>query len=276
MFSEPKVDAHCHVLDPVRFPYASDVTYRPAGQEQGGIDEYLQVMQAYGIRHALLVAPNSGYSLDNRYLLHALAQGGGRFRGVAMVRPDTPRQALERLREAGVAGVAFNAAMLGVDYYAGCAPLLRELADLDLFVNLQVTGDQLLALGPLLQRSGVRVVVDHCGRPRPGEGVGQPGFPALLALGRSGRAAVKLSGLVKFSQAAPPHEDALAYVNALLEAFTPAACLWASDWPFLRAGHRIDMGPLLLQAQRWLPAAADRRQVLWEAPRRWLGFDQAH
>ena len=33
LFDEPKVDAHCHVLDPARFPYAPDVVYRPAGQE---------------------------------------------------------------------------------------------------------------------------------------------------------------------------------------------------------------------------------------------------
>ena len=75
IFDEPKIDTHCHVLDPARFPYAPDVAYRPAGQEIAPLEQYLQVMDAYGIRHALLVGPNSGYGTDNRCLLDALACG---------------------------------------------------------------------------------------------------------------------------------------------------------------------------------------------------------
>ena len=68
VFDEPKIDTHCHVLDPARFPYAPDVAYRPSGQEIAPLEQYLQVMDAYGIRHALFVGPNSGYGRDNRCL----------------------------------------------------------------------------------------------------------------------------------------------------------------------------------------------------------------
>jgi predicted TIM-barrel fold metal-dependent hydrolase len=272
IFDEPKVDTHCHVLDPARFPYAPDVAYRPAGQEIGTLDQYLQVMDAYGIRHALLVGPNSGYGLDNRCLLDALQGHGDRFRGVAVVRNDIAREELLQLREAGVLGVAFNATVLGVDYYAGAGALLRLLADLDMFVSLQVEHEQLLALGPLLQRSGVRVLFDHAGRPTPEAGLQQPGFQALLAFARTGRAAVKLSGTQKFSRQPFPHADAQPFERALLDAFTPDACLWASDWPFLKAPVRQDVGPLLLRLQRLVPDAADRRRILWDTPRRWLGL----
>jgi predicted TIM-barrel fold metal-dependent hydrolase len=272
MFEAPKVDAHCHILDPERFPYAPDVAYRPAGQEIGTLEQYLQVMDAYGIRHALLVGPNSGYGLDNRCMLDALARGAGRFRGVAVVRNEATREELLRLKEAGVVGVAFNATVLGVDHYLRSGPLLRHLADLDLFVSMQVEHDQLLALRDLLLASGVRMVFDHCGRPHPGGGVDQAGFQALLALGRSRRAAVKLSGYQKFSLQRPPHEDAQPYVRALLDAFTPDACMWASDWPFLRSPMHLDVGPLLRQLERLVPDAADRHRVLWETPCRWLGL----
>ena len=47
VFDEPKIDCHCHVLDPARFAYAPDVAYRPAGQEIGPADQYRQVMDAY-------------------------------------------------------------------------------------------------------------------------------------------------------------------------------------------------------------------------------------
>ncbi len=272
VFDEPKVDAHCHLLDPARFPYAPEVAYRPTGQEIAPLEQYLQVMEAYGIRHALLVGPNSGYGLDNRCMLDALARGEGRFRGVAVVRNDVSRDELMRLKQAGVVGVAFNATVLGVDYYLQAVPLLRLLADLDLFVSVQVEHEQLLALGPMLEHSGVRLVFDHCGRPQPGAGVGQPGFQALLRLARTGRAAVKISGFQKFAQQPAPYADAQPFVRALLEAFTPDACMWASDWPFLRSPVRLDVGPLLQQLERLVPDAGDRRRIWWETPRRWLGL----
>jgi len=272
LFDEPKVDAHCHILDPARFPYAPDVAYRPQGQEIGTLDQYLRVMDAYGIRHALLVGPNSGYGLDNRCMLDALAHGGGRFRGVAVVRNDISRDELVRLKEAGVVGIAFNATLLGVEYYLQAGPLLRHLVDLDLFVSTQVEHDLLLGLSPLLRDSGVRVVFDHCGRPRPGAGVDQPGFQALLDFARTGRAAVKLSGYQKFSLQGPPYADALPFVEALLQAYGPDACMWASDWPFLKSPVRLDVGPLLRQLERLVPGEDARRRILWDTPRRWLGL----
>jgi predicted TIM-barrel fold metal-dependent hydrolase len=171
-----------------------------------------------------------------------------------------------------VVGVAFNAALLGTDFYADTGPLLRRLAELDLFAQVQVEHDQLVTLQPMLLDSGARLLIDHCGRPTPGASIDQPGFQALLALARTRRVAVKLSGFQKFSTQPPPHDDALAYVRALLDAFTLDACFWASDWPFLKAPQRIDMGPLIRQVERLLPDPADRARLWWETPRRWLGF----
>ena len=139
-------------------------------------------------------------------------------------------------------------------------------------VSIQVWHDQLVALAPLLERAGVRILIDHCGRPTPGAGIDQPGFQALLQLARTKRAFVKLSGYPKFSGEPHPHADAMPYVDALLDAFTPDGCLWASDWPFLRATQRVDCGPLLKLVERVLPDAGDRRKVLWDTPRRALGF----
>lgn len=272
LFDEPKIDGHCHILDPDRFPYAPDVAYRPNGQEVGTLAQYLQVMGAYGIRHALLVGPNSGYNLDNRCLLDALAQGQGRFKGIAVVPNDAPLAALRALREAGVVGVAWNVALLGPAHYAQAGALLRHMADLDMLLSLQVEHNQLLAMQDLVARSGVRVLIDHCGRPTPGQGVDQPGFQALLQWADTGRVAVKLSGYAKFSTEGPPHADAMPFLQALLDRYTLDACLWASDWPFLKAPQRQDVGVLLRTVEHLLPQAGDRQRLWWDTPRRWLGF----
>ena len=164
--------------------------------------------------------------------------------------------------------MTLNAALLGVAHYAEAGPQLAALAELGMIADVQVVDDQLLALGPLLDLSGVRVVIDHCGRPDPDRGLADPGFAELLRRGRDGRAVVKLSGHYKFAHRPHPHEDARPFVRALVDAFGPDRCVWASDWPFLRAPARIDYAPLLALFAELVPDPATRRQILWHTPLR--------
>ena len=272
--SEPLIDCHVHVFDPDRFPYAADAYYVPTGAETGTLEQLRRTHDVEGVRHALLVGPNSGYGDDNRCLIDAVAGGGGRFRGMAVVANTASRAELSALRAAGVLGITLNAALLGVEYFADAGDVLASLAELDMIADVQVTGDQLLGLAPQLLRSGVRVHVDHCGRPDPADGLDAPGFQELLRLGRDGRAVVKLSGLVKFSRRPPPHEDTWPFVRALVDAFGPGRCIWGSDWPFLRVPVRIDYGPLLAQFEELVPDQAVRRQILWDTPCREFAFPQ--
>ncbi|MEP6998437.1 MAG: amidohydrolase family protein [Betaproteobacteria bacterium] len=272
IFGEPKIDCHVHVLDPARFPYGSNTHYRPMGQEMGTPAQLAQVMDVYGTDYALLVGPNSGYGLDNSCLLDTLRRGDGRYKGIAVVGNDATIDELQGLKGESVLGVAWNVTHYGVDYYRDGAPLLENLVPLDMFVDIQVEHDQLVPMMPLLTHSGVRVLVDHCGRPTVDAGLDQPGFRALLELGATRRAFVKLSGLVKFSHEPPPHEDAWPFVEALVDAFTLDHCLWASDWPYLRAPTRVDYGVLLKLVLTLFPDASDRRKLLWDTPRALFAF----
>ncbi len=272
VFDEPKVDCHNHILDPVRFPYQPDTRYRPSGHEIATAGQLACVMETYGVHHCLVVGPNSGYGTDNRCLLDAIANSGGRLKGIAVVDHDTSVVKLENLKAGGIVGVAFNSANLGVEFYRDSAGLIARLADLDLILQLQFEGDQLLSLLPLIEGSPVRLLFDHCGRPDVDRGIEQPAFQALLALGRAGRGIVKLSGYAKFSRRPPLYADAEMYVRALIDAFTIDRCVWGSDWPFLRATERIDYGVLLAVAERLFSASADRRKIFWDNPVRAFGF----
>ena len=269
---EPKVDAHVHVLDPQRFPYRPDTHYAPAGQELGTPAQLLEAMEAYGTRHALLVGPNSGYGLDNRCLLDTIARGGDRFKGIAVVRNDIAHDELAALKAAGVIGVAWNVTFYGVDHYKDAAPLVDMLADLDMFVDIQVEHDQLLAFMPMFAKSNVRILVDHAGRPTVADGARQAGFRALLDLAATKRAYVKLSGFVKYSNEPSPHDDVRPFLDALVDAYTLDHCLWASDWPYLRAPARVDYGVQLGVAQRLFPDARERRAFMFENAKRLFGF----
>jgi len=141
-----------------------------------------------------------------------------------------------------------------------------------MFIQMQVEQDQMVTMAPMMLDSGARLLVDHCGRPTPADGLQQPGFQAVLGLARSGRAVVKLSGLQKFSTRGIPYDDARPFFDALIDAYTLDACVWASDWPFLKAPDRLDIGPLLRLIERWLPSADDRRRLFWDTPCRVFGF----
>lgn len=271
VLTEPKIDAHCHVLDPAKFPYNPDVAYHPAGQEMGKAEYFLQLMACYEVKHAMLVGPNSGYATDNRCLLHALQIGQGAFKGIAVVPNDCPLETLQVLKAQGVIGLAFNAALMGFDFYAGIEPLLRRLRQLDMWAQFQVDKDLLPRFLPMLSRVDVKVMVDHCGRPHLPDGVSQAGFQALLALGREQRAVVKLSGFAKFSEAGYPFADVRPYVQALVRDFGLKQCVWASDWPYLKAPYRLDYGPMLRTYESMF-TPQERRQLMWLSPNQHFGF----
>ncbi len=91
IFDEPKIDCHNHVFDPKRFPYQEGNIYLPSGQEIGTPAQFLNVLDTYGVRHALVVEPNSGYGTDNRCLLDFIARSGGRVKGVAVAPENATR-----------------------------------------------------------------------------------------------------------------------------------------------------------------------------------------
>jgi predicted TIM-barrel fold metal-dependent hydrolase len=272
IFDKPKIDCHNHVFDPQRFPYEARNFYLPSGQEIGTPAQFIRVLDAYGVHHALLVGPNSGYGQDNRCMLDTIACSKGRLRGVAVVANDASLRQLEELKASGIVGIAFNPALFGPAEYADAADLLERLAELGLFAQIQVQNDQLVEMLPMLLASGARLIFDHCGRPNVAAGLEQPGFQALLALGRRGGAYVKLSGYMKFSRQSYPYADTWPFVRALVDAFTLDACIWGSDWPFLRAEERVDYGTLLTLVERMFPDVGDQRKLLWETPCALFGF----
>jgi predicted TIM-barrel fold metal-dependent hydrolase len=274
IFDEPKIDCHAHVIDPANFPYGRDVAYKPAGQEIGTTAQFRQVMNCYGVKHALLVQPNSGYEGDNSCLLDAIANGKGRFKGIAIVDLAADIATLKQLKAQGIVGAAINPTFHGNDYYKRADGLMKRLADLDMFFDLQVEHDQFLMYEPWIGTIPVKVLIDHVGRPTPAQGLNQPAFAAVLRLARTGRVNVKISGYLKFAKMPYPFEDCWPFVRALVDAFTLDRCMWASDWPYLRASERQDYGPLVQLAGELFPNATDRRKLFWDTPNRLFNFAQ--
>ena len=266
------IDCHAHIIDPARFPFADGPGYRPKPDELGPREAYNAILDRHDVTHALLVQP-SGYGFDNAAMLDAIADRPERIKGIAVISPETPNRELDKLAAAGVVGVRFNLASFQRDALSvPSAPrLLARLRERKWFAQIYAHDEQWPELAPLLRTSGVTVLIDHFGVRDLSAGPAQPGFQAVLALGREGRAVVKMSGSFRASTR-PGADDLAPYAEAVLAAFGPDRCVWGSDWPFLDIPGKPVYADALAALERWIPDAADRDRVLCQTPARLFGF----
>jgi predicted TIM-barrel fold metal-dependent hydrolase len=269
------VDSHAHVFASCH-AFAPDIPYTPHPSQQGTAPQFRAVLESHGLTHGLLIQAQP-YLYDNSCMLEAIATSAGQFKGIALVRPGVGEARLRQLADAGVVGIRFNLTTFGMREFTeeGSDTLLAQIREMGWFLQIHCEGDELVEAMPILRRLGVRVMIDHFGRPVVARGITQPGFAALLELGRSGPNIVKLSGPFRCSQKGPPYRDVDPFIAAAIDAYTLDRCVWGSDWPFVRTSERTDYGPIFDCLQRWLPAESDRQKVLWHTPFRLFGFAAA-
>ena len=268
----PSVDSHAHVFCG-DLPFAAARVYTPEPCQAGTARQFRAVLDAHGVTHALLVGAQP-YGTDNRCLLRSIAASGGRFKGIALVTPGATQRELRALADGGVVGMRINLSTDGMrDLLApGADRLLAQVREMGWFVQVHCEHDELVEAAPILRRAAVRAMIDHLGRPHAARGIDQPGFRALLELGREGDAVCKVSGPFRSSVEGHPWRDVDPFVEAVLGAFTPDRCVWGSDWPFVRMDERVDYGPALAWLRRVVPDEATRATLLWHAPARLFGF----
>ena len=258
-------DCHFHVFDDPAGAAQRGVELNPT--QKGTVQELLDVLDSHGVERGLAVGA-APYGTDNTVLVEALAAAGGRLRGIAVVDPAISDRDFARLVEAGVVGTRMNLMTWGVGQLVepGADRLLHRLREAGWFLQLHVAKDDLLPAIPILERSGVRLMFDHVGRPDPRRGPDQPGFAAMLELGRSTDAVLKLSGPYRWSHTGSPYDDVEPFVAAAIEAFTLDRCVWGSDWPFTNPPAPMEYEQQLSWIRRILPDPADQLRVLRQNP----------
>ena len=242
------IDGHAHV-----FSKALDLTSarRYSPDYDATLAMYQRNLHAHGLSHGVLVQP-SFLGTDNRYLLDALQQAPDRLRGVVVVEPGIGRAELQRMNELGVVGVRLN--LMGKDLPDFSAPpwraLLGHIAELDWHVELHRQVADIAQLVRGLMPFGVKIVIDHLGRPDARLGVDQPGFQEMLELGRSGQLWMKVSGLYRLEGSDPQN---LAFAREalplLLQRLGAHRLVWGSDWPHTQHEDRVTYLTVIEQLQ---------------------------
>ena len=223
----PIVDTHAHVFTDT-MPLATDA-WRKADRS-APVGDFLATLDAHHVPFGVIAAA-SMFGDYNEYTLAAL-RAHKRLRATVIVRPDVDPYVLREMKRDGVVGVRlvwFMQKKLPDLRSAEYAKFLARLADLDLHVELLLGGDRLGPVVADLQRSGVKVVIDHFGFPAPELGLECPGFDAALKALETERTWVKLAAWHRLET------QGSALTRKLLAAEGPDRLLWGSDWPFVAA-----------------------------------------
>jgi predicted TIM-barrel fold metal-dependent hydrolase len=268
------IDCHAHIFGPLaRYPLSPKRLFTPADVT---VARYRALLDTLGIERAVLVTP-SVYGMDNERQLDALVEMKGAWRGVAVVPVDVKDAELERLHKAGFRGVRVNLFAKSGLLLDDLETIAERVKGLRWHVQLHADARALPQIVGRLRRLPVDVVFDHMGHIPAAEGVGHPGFVALLDLMREGRFWTKLSAPYRLSDLPCPWPDVAPFAQALIAA-APDRLVWGSDWPHpALPGHASfampNDGDLLDLLALWTDDPVLQHKILCDNPRRIYDFD---
>ncbi|WP_296187139.1 amidohydrolase family protein [Pseudomonas sp. UBA1879] len=265
------IDGHAHVFSR-ELDLTSARRYSP--DYDATLAMYQRTLHAHGLSHGVLVQP-SFLGTDNRYLLDALKQAPNQLRGVAVVERDIPRAELDDMDRRGVVGIRLNLMGKALPDFSDPAwkVLFGHVAELDWHVELHRHVPDLPGLVRALMPFGVKIVIDHFGRPDARLGLDQPGFRELLELGLGGQVWMKVSGVYRLEGNPQENLDfARKALPLLVQSFGPQRLVWGSDWPHTQHEQQISYATVVEQLQSLDCSPQVMRSLLIEAPRLLFNF----
>jgi 2-pyrone-4,6-dicarboxylate lactonase len=264
-------DSHCHIYGPFdRYPLPADRSFTPNEAPETALR---RLHDRLGFSRAVIVQ-SQGHGFDHRPLLDALAVGQGRYRGVALVRPDTAPADVARYAAAGVCGSRFNfmGHLTGRLSDQAIRDAIRLIQPHGWHAEIHVGGTQLIETEGFIRSLDVPVVIDHMARLDIAEGPDGPVASTIKRLLDTGKVWVKLSGPERLSKAGAPYRDVVPLAAGLAR-HAPERVLWGSDWPHVNLhGPMPDDGDLVDFIGAAVPDEAPRRLLLVDNPTRCFGF----
>lgn len=249
----PIVDTHAHIFTDT-MPVAPDSWRKTA--RSGPLPEFLATLDRHHIPFGVIAAA-SLFGDYNDYTLAAL-RANPRLRGTVIVPPTIDPYRLRQMADDGVVGVRWVWFMQkelpdlnSVEYRR----FLARLADLDMHIELLLGGERLAPVVGDIQKSGVKLVIDHFGFPEPQLGAECPGFQAVLRAVENDRTWVKLAAWHRLG------DQGNVLSQKLLAAAGPQRLLWGSDWPFVAAHESYTYQEAIDSFIAAVPDAGTRREI---------------
>ncbi len=276
-------DCATHIYnDPKRHPFIEGRTYTP---EPATVPELKQMMRTLRLDRVVVVQAST-HGTDNTIVLDSIRELGAGARGVAMIDEKTTEASLDDMHRGGVRGIRLMLGNQGATDLAAAQQRLRVAAARmktrkGWSVLTSGSPETWAALRADLAVFPVPIVIDHFGEPRVADGVGQPGFAAVLSLVKSGKAYVKLSNADTLTSS--DMTDVTPYAKALIAAH-PERAVFGTAWPHpsstmpgrkstdLAVHRQTDDGRVMNMLAVWAPDAAMRKMILVDNAARLYGF----
>ncbi|MGZ5867243.1 MAG: amidohydrolase family protein [Xanthobacteraceae bacterium] len=257
-WNTPVVDAHVHVFT-TDMPLVANPRHVPTYSFTS--EDLIATLDKHGVSMAVIAAA-SPWGDYNDYTIAALRKYP-RLRGTVILKPTTERIVLDEMKRDGVVGVRLPFINMkdvpdvsGPDYRR----FLKRIADLDWHIHAHIEGEKLPQLLPGLEAAGVKIVIDHIGRPDPATGINGEGFKALLRSIEKGRTWVKLSAAYRFG------EYVTDCARELVKQAGPEQLVWASDCPFVGEEANITYQRTIDWLTDCVPDASIRRKIVCDTP----------
>lgn len=268
-FHHDYVDAHVHVWtsDTHRYPLAPGFSRKDMVPASFTPAELFAHCRPSGVGRIVLIQM-SFYQFDNRYMLDAIAQHPGVFRGVAIVDETKPnvRETMKTLAGQGVRGFRLYAdktKVAGWRHSDGMKKMWSYGADAGLSMCLLADPEAL----PEVQRmcyaySRTPVVIDHFARIGMKGSVRQEHLDRLCRLADFPHTHVKTSAFYALGEKKAPYTDLAPLVHRLRSAYGASRLMWGSDCPFqVQKGHTYANSIALIR---------DRLTFLTDEDKRWM------
>ncbi len=233
------IDTHLEVwtLDP-KFPFAHPERPNLTVPMAAPVENQVEQMKDFGLKYAVLINPRY-FGWDNSYISYSLHKYPKLFVAHGLLNPEDPK-APDRLRywmkEHGFQGMRFSPIYHPKSTWLNAKesyPLWREAERLKAVFNFYILPHQMPMLADMAGRfPGVKIVIDHLGKPDLRLSDPWPEFKKMFALKKFPQVWVSASEPYELSVTKEyPYRDTIPFFKATYEEFGGKQLIWGTGYP---------------------------------------------
>jgi len=235
------IDTHLEVWSlelEKRFPFRHPERPEARPTVSAPIENQVEVMREFGLRYAVLINPRY-YGWDNSYISYSLHKYPKLFVAHGLLNPlapDAPARLRFWMKERGFQGMRFSPIYHPQSTWLNARqsyPLWREAERLGAVFNFYVLPHQMPMLEDMAARfSGVKIVVDHAGKPGLKARDCWTEFRKMFRLKRFPQVWISSSEPYEMSELKRwPYEDTLPFYKAIYQEFGGRQLVWGTSYP---------------------------------------------
>jgi predicted TIM-barrel fold metal-dependent hydrolase len=263
-------DTHIHLFGPAaKYPFAPDSPYIA---HEALPETFMALQDTLGMSTAVIVSPG-GYGRNYSLLADVLTKYPKRFRGIALLRDDTPSSEIGRLTTLGVRGMRMMSHKRGQHVPNYSPKIAARVHEHGWHIQFYPHGTDIVDYADKLLALPNPIVLDHFASIPAKGGIDQPAVTAVLKMLDSGRVWLKLSGPMRCTDEPPPYPSLTPLARVFVK-HAPDRMVWGSDWPHVNLDGMVmpNDGDLLDLLAEWVPEAAVRNRILTQNPKALYGF----